>query len=86
MPESLLPELVAIEKIIEQGAAHLDVKVLRQVTIPSGTSFPVYAIALGNPARDVLDASALARRCHEAAQDEVRHGHGITHHGCDQCG
>ena len=53
MPESLLPELVAIEKIIEQGASHLDVKVLRRVAISSGTSFPVYAIALGNPAGDV---------------------------------
>ena len=52
-PESLLPELVAIQKIIELGASHLDVKMLCQVAIPSGASFPVYAIALGNPAPDV---------------------------------
>ena len=53
MPESLLPELVAIEKIIKQGASHLDVKVLRRVAILSGETFPVYAIAMGNPDRDV---------------------------------
>lgn len=53
LPESLLPELVAIQKIIELGASHLDVKILCQIAIPSGASFPVYAIALGNPAPDV---------------------------------
>ena len=52
-PEDLLPELVALEKIIQLGAPHLDVKVLRLVSLPSGVSFPIHAIALGNPAPDV---------------------------------
>ena len=52
-PENLLPEIVALERIIELGDPHLDVQVLRQVSIPAGASFPVYAIALGNPSHDV---------------------------------
>ena len=46
---AVLPELAAIEKIIALGGAQLDVKVLRQVLLPSGARLPVYAIALGNP-------------------------------------
>ena len=52
-PESLLPELVALRKIIELGASQLDVKVMRRVSTPAGASFPIHAIALGNPSRDV---------------------------------
>lgn len=53
MPDGPLPELAALERIIELGAPHLDVKVMRQVFVPAGSSFPIYAIALGNPANDV---------------------------------
>ena len=49
----MLPELLALEKILEQGAPHLDVQVVRQVQVASGERFPVYAIGVGNPAPDV---------------------------------
>ena len=35
-----LPELLALEKIIELGAPHLQVQVVRQVQLASGHSFP----------------------------------------------
>ena len=53
MPESPLPELAALERIIELGASQLDVKAMRQVSTPSGSSLPIYAIALGNPEPEV---------------------------------
>jgi hypothetical protein len=43
-----LPELDALEEIIEAGAAWLEVDVVARVTL-GRQSFPVYAIALGNP-------------------------------------
>lgn len=49
----MLPELLALEKILEQGARHLDVQVVRQVQVVSGERFPVYAIGVGNPGLDV---------------------------------
>ncbi|RQO83060.1 M14 family zinc carboxypeptidase [Acidovorax sp. FJL06] len=49
----MLPELLALEKILEQGAPHLDVQVVRQVQVVSGERFPVYAIGVGNPGLDV---------------------------------
>ena len=52
-PESLLPELAALEKIIELGASQLDVRLMRRVSTPAGESFPIHAIALGNPSHDV---------------------------------
>src|SRR3989344_4295555 len=39
-----LPELLALEKIIELGAPHLQVQVVRQVQLASGHSFPIPAI------------------------------------------
>ena len=48
-PEDLLPELEALRMIIEFGAPQLDVKVMRQVSTPAGSSFPIHTIALGNP-------------------------------------
>ena len=53
VPESALPELLALERIIELGAPHLEVRVLRQACLASGVNLPIYAIALGNPAPDV---------------------------------
>lgn len=49
----MLPELLALEKILELGAPHLDVQVVRQVQVVSGERFPVYAIGVGNPGLDV---------------------------------
>jgi len=49
----MLPELLALEKILEQGARHLDVQVVRQVQVASGERFPVYTVGVGNPALDV---------------------------------
>jgi Zinc carboxypeptidase len=48
-----LPELVALERIIELGAGRLESRVVRTVQAPEGGSHPVYVIALGNPSLDV---------------------------------
>ena len=53
MPENVLPELLALEKTIEQGAADLQVRVVREVRMASGLSFPVYSIGIGNPDPDI---------------------------------
>ncbi|QCB48843.1 zinc carboxypeptidase [Hydrogenophaga sp. PAMC20947] len=45
----MLPELQALEQIIELGAGRLQSRVVRQVPVAGGHSFPVYAITLGNP-------------------------------------
>jgi hypothetical protein len=47
-----LPELIELERIIEEGADHLDARVLCQVTTRE-QQFPVYSITLGNPSPDV---------------------------------
>ena len=49
----MLAELVALEKIIEQGGSRLQVQVVRTVSLASGQRFPVYAIGVGNPAPGV---------------------------------
>ena len=49
----MLPELLALEKIIELGGPHLQVQVVREVSTASGQRFPVYAIGVGNPGLDV---------------------------------
>ena len=46
----MLPELAALEKILDLGAPHLEVQVVQQVSVASGPQFPIYAIGLGNPA------------------------------------
>jgi Zinc carboxypeptidase len=48
-----LPEQDALARIIEVGAAWLDVRTLCQVSLPGGASYPIQAITLGNPARDM---------------------------------
>lgn len=53
VPKNSLPELLALEKIIAQGAPHLQVDVVREVSVAAGHRFPVYAISLGNPSLDV---------------------------------
>ena len=49
MTRTQLPELSALERILELGAKKLEVSVVRQVSLPNGSQLPVYAIALGNP-------------------------------------
>ena len=51
LPE--LPELVALERIIELGAGRLETRIVSEVPMPAGGSYPVHMIALGNPARNV---------------------------------
>jgi hypothetical protein len=53
VPKNHLPELEMLERILELGAPHLDVKVIRKVSAPGAASFPIYSIALGNPSQDV---------------------------------
>jgi hypothetical protein len=48
-----LPELAALERIIELGATRLESRVVREVNLPDGSSYPVHVITLGNPAREV---------------------------------
>ena len=47
-----LPELNELERIIEAGNAHLETRVVCEAAV-GGKRFPVYALSLGNPARDV---------------------------------
>jgi len=48
-----LPELIALERIIELGAGRMETRTVCEVSLPGGGSYPVYAIAMGNPSRDV---------------------------------
>ena len=48
-----LPELEALERILDLGAQHLQVKVVHQVSTPGSAALPVYSIGLGNPSPDV---------------------------------
>lgn len=51
--QSGLPELIALERIIELGADWLETRVVCNVSLSSGDSYPVHVITLGNPALDV---------------------------------
>ena len=52
MSPTELPELTELERIIHEGAAHLEARVVCQVA--SGEQhFPVYAITLGNPSPEI---------------------------------
>jgi hypothetical protein len=48
-----LPEMEALERLMDLGEQHLDVRTMRQVSVAAGASLPVYAIGLGNPSPDV---------------------------------
>jgi hypothetical protein len=48
-----LPELNALERIIELGAGWLRSRVVCEVNTPGGDTYPVYVITLGNPSPDV---------------------------------
>lgn len=48
-----LPELQALERVLALGAGHLSARVVCQVEMPAGHSYPVHAITLGNPSPEV---------------------------------
>ena len=48
-----LPELEALERIIDLGGAQIDVRVVHRVTPHIGADLPVYTISMGNPSPDV---------------------------------
>jgi hypothetical protein len=48
-----LPELVALERIIELGAGRLQSRVVCEVKMAGGASYPVHVVTLGNPAKEV---------------------------------
>ena len=48
-----LPELDALERIIELGAGWLEARVVCDVNLPGGGAYPVHVITLGNPSREV---------------------------------
>lgn len=52
MNDADLPQLVALERIIGDAGAQLDARVVCRIEV-GGRSFPVHAICLGNPSRDV---------------------------------
>ena len=48
MPAPPLPELAALQRIVELGAQHLQYRVACEVDVPGG-SYPVPVVTLGNP-------------------------------------
>ncbi|MDO8450916.1 MAG: zinc carboxypeptidase, partial [Rhodoferax sp.] len=48
-----LPELEALERIIELGAGRLESRIACEVNLPAGGAYPVHVITLGNPGREV---------------------------------
>jgi hypothetical protein len=48
-----LAELQALERIIELGAGQLESRVVCQVSLPTGGTYPVHVITLGNPSPEV---------------------------------
>jgi hypothetical protein len=48
-----LPELDALERIIELGANWLQSRVVCEVPLPGGASYPVHVITMGNPSHAV---------------------------------
>lgn len=53
LAHSEFPELFALERIIEAAPPSVEVRVVGDVGAESGRGFPLYAIALGNPAPEL---------------------------------
>lgn len=53
MKTTRLPELAVLERIIRLGAGHLQARVVNEVNLPSGVSYPIHLVTLGNPAPEV---------------------------------
>ena len=51
--QHLLPELFALERIIELGAGRLKSHVACEIKLNAGQVYPVHVITLGNPSLDV---------------------------------
>ena len=49
MPPPILPELQALERVIDQGGSRLEVRSLQVPARGGAARLPVYAVALGNP-------------------------------------
>jgi len=47
--DKFLPELAALERLIEIGGERLSVTVCHEVSLSDTQGFPIYAVALGNP-------------------------------------
>lgn len=48
----MIPELSALERIIEEGADAVEARIVCEVSA-NERRLPVYAVAMGNPSRDV---------------------------------
>ena len=48
-PRRNLPELQALEALIEQGGHHLTATESARVSVPGGPDFPIHTVTLGNP-------------------------------------
>lgn len=48
-----LPELAALERILELGGKYLESRVASWVDMPGGGAYPVYVVAMGNPSPEV---------------------------------
>jgi hypothetical protein len=48
-----LPELVALERLIELGGGHVKHQIVRTVQLASGASYPIYAVTLGSQDAEV---------------------------------
>jgi len=44
-----IPELIALERIIELAGSRVEARVVRSVNMQGGRALPVYAVTLGNP-------------------------------------
>jgi hypothetical protein len=44
-----LPELLALERIMELGASQLEARVVGRVAMPQGGDYPIHTVSLGNP-------------------------------------
>ena len=49
MANTDLPEITALERLIELGAPHVQSRTVCRVDTPGGATHPVYAVTLGNP-------------------------------------
>ena len=49
----MLPELIALERIIELGANRFSSRIVCDVDVPGKGSYPVHVVTLGNPSHDV---------------------------------
>ena len=80
MTPSKPPALVALEHIAEPGVNWLETRFAGNIALPDAGSYPVYVIAMGNPALhacvvgyfgDVHGLERFARSCKRGAQPDT---------------